>query len=303
MPAGASALPQGVNGDVLAARYDSSGRVVRQFVPPLSNSAGVVQAVPVSLLQPARDGQTSWSEDTIAGVRYRVVAEPIADSSDVAVMLAPLGDVDATVDRLHWLEVGVGISLLVAATGVGLWLVRIGLKPLSDMAATADAIAGGELDRRVQVRGGGEVEHLANALNNAFDARQASEDKLRRFVTDASHELRTPLTSIRGYSELLRRGALADPEQGARAVSRIEDEAARMGVLVDDLLLLARLDQGRPLERSPVDLTALGVGRGERRTRGRRGPFGGPAQQRSGDGRRGRRAPASGDRQPAGEHS
>ena len=257
VPAGTSALPQGVNGDVLAARYDSSGRVVRQFVPPLSNSAGVVQAVPVSLLQPARDGQTSWSEDTIAGIRYRVVAEPIADSSDVAVMLAPLGDVDATVDRLHWLEVGVGISLLVAATGVGLWLVRIGLKPLSDMAATADAIAGGELDRRVQVRGGGEVEHLANALNNAFDARQASEDKLRRFVTDASHELRTPLTSIRGYSELLRRGALADPEQGARAVSRIEDEAARMGVLVDDLLLLARLDQGRPLERSPVDLTAL----------------------------------------------
>jgi two-component system OmpR family sensor kinase len=257
VPAGASALPRGVNGDVLAARYDSSGRVVRQFVPPLSNSAGVVQAVPASLLQPAREGQTSWSEDTIAGVRYRVVAEPIADSTDVAVMLAPLGDVDATVDRLHWLEIGVGISLLVAATGVGLWLVRLGLKPLSDMAATADAIAGGELDRRVEVRGGGEVEHLASALNNAFDARQASEDKLRRFVTDASHELRTPLTSIRGYSELLRRGALEDPEQGARAVSRIEDEAARMGVLVDDLLLLARLDQGRPLERSPVDLTAL----------------------------------------------
>jgi two-component system OmpR family sensor kinase len=256
LPSGA-VLPQGVTGDVLAARFDASGRVVREFVPPFANAAGVVQSVPASVLRPARAGQTTWSEETIAGTRFRVVSEPIANSSDVAVVLAPLGDVDATLDRLHWLEIGVGVSLLVAATGVGLWLVRIGLKPLNDMAETADAIAGGELDRRVPVRGGREVEHLANALNNAFDARQGSEDKLRRFVTDASHELRTPLTSIRGYSELLRRGALADPEQGARAVARIEDEAARMGVLVDDLLLLARLDQGRPLERAPVDLTAL----------------------------------------------
>jgi two-component system OmpR family sensor kinase len=257
LPAGASVLPQGANGDVLAARFDPAGHVVRQLVPPFANATGVVQAIPSSLLQPAREGQTKWSEATINGVRYRVAAQPIANSSDVAVMLAPLGDVDATVERLHWLELGVGISLLVFATGLGLWLVRVGLKPLSDMADTADAIAGGALDRRVPVRGGREVEHLANALNNAFDARQQSENKLRRFVTDASHELRTPLTSIRGYSELLRRGALEDPEQGARAVARIEDEAARMGVLVDDLLLLARLDQGRPLERAPVDLTVI----------------------------------------------
>jgi two-component system OmpR family sensor kinase len=257
LPAGASVLPQGAAGDVLAARFDPSGHVVRMFVPPFANANGVLQSVPSSVLQPARQGQTKWSEATIHGGRYRVVAEPITSSSDVAVMLAPLGDIDATVQRLHWLELGVGISLLIAATGFGLWLVRLGLKPLSDMADTADAIAGGEVDRRIPVRGGSEVEHLAHALNNAFDARQESEDKLRRFVTDASHELRTPLTSIRGYSELLRRGALADPEQGARAVARIEDEAARMGVLVDDLLLLARLDQGRPLERAPVDLTVI----------------------------------------------
>src|SRR5262249_45817097 len=210
---------------ILAARYDSSGHVVRQFVPPFTNAAGVLQAVPVSLLQRAHKGHTSWSEDTIAGVRYRAVVEPIANSSDVAVILAPLGDIDATVNRLHWLEIGVGVSLLAAAAVVGLWLVRLGLKPLSDMADTADAIAGGELDRRVPVRGGREVEHLATALNNAFNARQDSEDTLRRFVTDASHELRTPLTSIRGYSELLRRGALEDPEQGERAVARSEDGA------------------------------------------------------------------------------
>jgi two-component system OmpR family sensor kinase len=257
IPSGATLPPAGASGDVLAARYDASGRVVRELVPPFSNTSDVVKAVPTSVLQSARDGESSVSDATIAGVPYRVVTEPIEGTSDVAVILAPLGDVDATVARLRWLEIGVGISLLVAATGVGLWLVRVGLHPLADMAATADAIAGGDIDRRVEVRGGGEVEHLANALNKAFDARQASEDKLRRFVTDASHELRTPLTSIRGYSELLRRGALADPEQGTRAVARIEDEAVRMGGLVDDLLLLARLDQGRPLTLSPVDVSVV----------------------------------------------
>jgi two-component system OmpR family sensor kinase len=255
-PAGGE-LPRGANGDVLAARYDSNGQIVRQFLPPFSNASDILQSVPESVLRPARQGQTHWSDETISGIRYRVIAEPIPNSSDVALMVSPLGDVDATVARLHWLEIGVGATLLVLAAGAGLWLVRIGLRPLDDMAATADAIASGEVDRRVEARGKGEVEHLAHALNNAFDARQASEDKLRRFVADASHELRTPLTSIRGYSELLRRGALADPEQGMQAVSRIEDEAARMGELVDDLLLLARLDEGRPLTRTNVDLTKV----------------------------------------------
>jgi two-component system OmpR family sensor kinase len=125
------------------------------------------------------------------------------------------------------------------------------------MAETADAIAVGDLDRRVEARGKGEVERLAHALNNAFDARQGSEGKLRRFVTDASHELRTPLTSIRGYAELLRRGAVDDPEDRNRAVKRIEDEAMRMGGLVDDLLLLARLDQGRPVNATSVNLTTV----------------------------------------------
>jgi two-component system OmpR family sensor kinase len=251
--------PQGFNGDVFAARYDASGNVVREFASPFSNAAGILRAVPTSVLARGRSGRTDWSEDTIDGTRYRVIVEPIPNSTDVAVVLAPLSEINATVSRLRWLEIGVGIALLVLATGVGLWLVRIGLRPLGDMADAADAIAEGDLDRRVEARGKGEVEHLAHALNNAFDARQTSEEKLRRFVTDASHELRTPLTSIRGYSELLRRGALSDPEEGARAVSRIEDEAARMGVLVDDLSLLARLDQGRPLGWAPVDLAAIAV--------------------------------------------
>src|SRR5437588_1912399 len=139
------------------------------------------------------------------------------------------------------------------------------MRPLTGMGETAEAIAGGELSRRVSpANNRTEIGRLGQALNtmlerieSAFAARQASEDRLRRFVADASHELRTPLTSIRGYAELFRRGADRRPEDLAMSMQRIEDEAPRMGVLVDDLLLLARLDQGRPLEREVVDLAAV----------------------------------------------
>ena len=155
---------------------------------------------------------------------------------------------------------------------LSLAVVRLGLRPLERIAATAGAIAGGDLSRRVEpAETDTEVGRLGLALNamlaqieTAFAERAASEDRLRRFVADASHELRTPLTSIRGYAELFRRGAAERPEDLARAMRRIEDEAARMGVLVDDLLLLARLDQGRPLER--------GAGRSGGRGRRRRSP-------------------------------
>src|SRR2546421_2536515 len=133
------------------------------------------------------------------------------------------------------------------------------------MATTAGAIAAGDLSRRVErADDRTEVGRLGTALNamvghieGAFAARTASENRLRQFVADASHELRTPLTSVRGYAELFRRGAAQRPDDLATAMSRIESESARMSVLVDDLLLLARLDQGRPLEREPVDLTPL----------------------------------------------
>jgi len=146
---------------------------------------------------------------------------------------------------------------LVVAGALSLRLVRVGLRPLVHIADTADAVAAGEVDRRVDVRGGYEVARLGHALNAAFDARSASEQTLREFISDASHELRTPLTSIRGYAELLRAGAFVGEDESARAATRIEHEAARMGALVDNLLALARLDEGRPLELSDVDLTAL----------------------------------------------
>ena len=148
---------------------------------------------------------------------------------------------------------------------LSLAVVRLGLAPLERIAETAGDIAGGDLSRRVEPAGPDtEIGRLGLALNamltqieTAFAERASSEDRLRRFVADASHELRTPLTAIRGYAELFRRGAAERPEDLARAMRRIEDEAARMGLLVEDLLLLARLDQGRPLERGPVDLVAV----------------------------------------------
>ena len=130
---------------------------------------------------------------------------------------------------------------------------------------TADEIAAGDLSRRLQpAPSGTEAGHLTEAFNgmvhqieSAFAERQESEDRLRRFVADASHELRTPLTSIRGYTDLMQAGALDEPEARADALRRIQAESGRMAELVDDLLVLARLDQGRPLERLPVDLVAV----------------------------------------------
>ena len=147
--------------------------------------------------------------------------------------------------------------LLLLAGALALWLVRVGLRPLVHIADTADAVAsatsivGSTFAVATRSRG------LGRALNSAFDARATSEHTLREFISDASHELRTPLTSIRGYAELLRAGALHGAEEGRHAAARIEHEAARMGVLVDNLLSLARLDEGRPLELADVDLTAL----------------------------------------------
>jgi two-component system OmpR family sensor kinase len=139
------------------------------------------------------------------------------------------------------------------------------MRPLDDMTETAGAIAGGDLTRRIRrADDRSEVGRLGSALNGmlsqieaAFRERTSSEARLRRFVADASHELRTPLTSIRGYAELLRKGAFDSEEDRRRAAERIEGEASRMSLLVDDLLLLARLDQGRPLERTPVDLSRI----------------------------------------------
>jgi two-component system, OmpR family, sensor kinase len=204
-----------------------------------------------------------------SGTHYRVLAMPLPEGENAAggtlVVALPLTDVDQTLHHLLLVELLVAGSVLLALALMAWWVIRIGLRPLERMGETAGAIAGGDLSRRVEPADEKtEVGRLGLALNSmlgqietAFAERTASETRLRRFVADASHELRTPLTSIRGYAELFRRGANTRPDDLAKTMRRIEEAAARMGVLVEDLLLLARLDQGRPLERGPVDLTRL----------------------------------------------
>lgn len=183
----------------------------------------------------------------------------------VALVAIPLEPIHATLHRLLLLELAVSLAVLLTLGGLGAMVVRVGMRPLGQMEETAAAIAAGDLSRRVEDDDERtEVGRLGKSLNvmlatieRSFAEQQASEARLRRFLADASHELRTPVTSIRGYAELFRRGAAERPDDLALAMRRIEDEARRMGGLVDDLLLLARLDQGRPLEKGRVDLAAI----------------------------------------------
>jgi two-component system OmpR family sensor kinase len=179
---------------------------------------------------------------------------------------------DRLIGQLVIIEVVVGLVVLALLGLVGYWLVRNSLRPLTAVERTAQAIAAGDLSQRVPPGDGRtEVGRLSQAINgmlarieSAFRAQQASEEqaraseeRMRRFVADASHELRTPLTSIRGFAELYRQGAVGSPEETARLMQRIESEGSRMGVLVEDLLQLARLDQQRPLSLTPVDLAEV----------------------------------------------
>jgi two-component system OmpR family sensor kinase len=249
--------PRGDTPDVQAARIDTAGHVVKTVRGPFSATSDAFEVLPQRPLLLARGGTTTRFEVSSRSGRYRGVAEPIAGSKDVAVVITPLRELEATMTRLYWIEAIASAVLTMLAGALAFWLVRVGLRPLVHIADTADAVASGDVDRRVDIRGGYEVARLGRALNSAFDARAMSEQTLREFISDASHELRTPLTSIRGYAELLRAGALPGEEESARAVARIEHEAARMGILVENLLSLARLDEGRPLELADVDLAVL----------------------------------------------
>jgi two-component system OmpR family sensor kinase len=167
--------------------------------------------------------------------------------------------------ELMFVQSVVTVMVLGVVALLGWRSVRRGMRPLEEIAATAGAIGAGDLTRRVPTAGQPtEISRLATALNamlgqleTAFRGREASEQRLRQFIADASHELRTPIATIRAYAELFRRGAASRPEELATVLRRIETETERMGLLVDELLLLARLDQGRPLDRVPVDLVAL----------------------------------------------
>jgi two-component system OmpR family sensor kinase len=195
---------------------------------------------------------------------FRVRAERLGDDSLLMVAL-PLDDVNSTLQRLLLTEIFVTAAVLLVAVGLGLWLVRVGLRPLRNIEGTAANIAGGELSLRVeQADDRTEVGRLGMALNtmlerieDAFAKQRASEERLRRFVADASHELRTPVSAVGAYAELFERGAQQRPADLARVLRGVRVETSRMQALIEDLLLLTRLDEGRPLERLPVELVGL----------------------------------------------
>jgi signal transduction histidine kinase len=210
---------------------------------------------------PAVDGHLSWRVATIT-----------LPEGYTGVVATDVGPDEKAIGRLVRIEIVVGLMVLSVLGVAGYLLVRNSLRPLTEVELTARAIAAGDLSRRVpEGDDRTEVGRLSTAINGmlsrierAFRAQQdseaqarGSEERMRRFVADASHELRTPLTSIRGFAELYRQGAAGEPDDVRRVMQRIEAEGARMGVLVEDMLLLARLDQQRPLTVAPVDLAAV----------------------------------------------
>ena len=254
------ALPSGTYAEIR--NRNGTTRVSATY--SLSGEEGAVPELPAQLPGSGAAGSRARFTAGSSGGDYRVLAESLARGGTLVVAL-PLDPVHDTLRRLVVAELGVGTFVLAVLSALVWWLSGVALRPLGRIEQTAAAIAAGEAGRRVpDTNPGTEVGRLGASINtmlarieDALDERQASEDRLRRFVSDASHELRTPLTSIRGYAELFRRGADQRPDDLAVAMRRIEEESTRMGRLVDDLLLLARLDEHPVVERRPVDVAAI----------------------------------------------
>ncbi len=256
--------------DYQAIILDADGAVVRRYTA--TPSAAKAPTIPVlTLADVAALADAPFTVDDVAGqTHWRVLALPLSDRRTAsvvgtAVVALPMIGAETTLRRMQivLLAIGLGVGALGAVAGT--WGVRRSLRPLRAIEETAGAIADGDLSRRVpDAPPNTEVGRLSASLNtmltqieHAFDVRTASEERMRRFVADASHELRTPLATIRGYGELYRMGALTGPDDVSGTLRRIEDSATRMGSLVEDLLHLARLDEGRPQRSEPVDLLVL----------------------------------------------
>lgn len=270
---------------------DANGKPVQALTSNLIDTSEPLPDLPVITgAQSKASGARFFTVHAVRGDQaWRVYATPttLSNGSAGTILVAQsLADVDNTLMHLEELMAVIGVVAIVIVAGVGYLIVRASLRPLREVERTAARIAAGDLSHRVPAADPRtEVGHLAGALNTmlaeietAFAERaaseraaresseraqeseaaaRASEERMRRFVADASHELRTPLTIVRGFAELHRQGAVADGADTHALLSRIEDEARRMGLLVDDLLLLARLDQERPLAQAPVDLLRL----------------------------------------------
>ena len=255
-------LPEGTYGVIL----DSSGVALGD--PIVFDYGGTAMSppdLPANITGGTVQQPTFFSvEAQSGGPGYRAVAYRLTDGSTLVVAI-PLTELANTLQRFLFIAGAVTLAVLATMAILSLFTVKQGLRPLEQIEQTAEAIAAGDLSRRVEEtdprtevgRLGASLNVMLGRIEEAMDERRASEDALRRFLADASHELRTPLTSIRGYAELFRRGASDDPEDTALAMRRIEQEGERMGVLVEDLLFLARAGQGRPIAHEPVDLVRV----------------------------------------------
>jgi two-component system OmpR family sensor kinase len=282
---GGGGLPSGTHGGPppilvpYGALYNADGKVVASL--PLDSEAASIPRLPAGALSTANVNKILTTGSVSGSTTWRMLITRALGSQDYLVLATPTTAVTSALHDLVLIETSAAVGLLILLSlGAGVVL-RRGLRPLEHMAATARLISGGDLSQRVETTGDkSEVGQLGSAFNTmlediaaAFTARDMTEERLRQFLADASHELRTPLTSIKGFAELarLRQGAEPNPvspsdttEKTAgvvvdplTALDRIEDQAGRMSLLVEDLLLLARLDDRRPTERKPVDLTVV----------------------------------------------
>ncbi len=294
----------GYYGPLMVELLNTNGQVFDSFGP--SSQYGPGPAVPVSsswlqansgkiVTVPGQDGSASWQvmvKETTVSLTNPYTDQISPPQTVILVAGTSLANIDSTVGWLRRIDLLVSVIIVLALVVVGIAIVRASLRPLTDIEETAEAIAAGDLSRRVPDwdprtevgRLGRSLNTMLSQIESSFEARarseaaaRRSEERMRQFVADASHELRTPLTAMRGYAEYYRqRGGVRDDDAGPatngtgqgggsrlnredldRIMQRVEQEARRMGVLVEEMLLLARLDQQRPIERRPVDLLTL----------------------------------------------
>lgn len=245
---------------------DPTGQVVNQYGGGSNNTDLAHALTGITMAQAVAHKNQPWTiKGTDQSGSYRVLARVIVNNEGTAIVAISLADLHTTLLNLDVFLVLLGLLVLLLLTLIARKAVSIGLRPLDDVEKTAAAIASGDYSARLANEDSAtEVGRLNGALNAmlerielSFKARKESEDRLRRFAADASHELRTPLTAIRGFAELHRQGAISGEEATTTVLRRIERESVRMSTLVDDLLLLARLDQQRPFAHEPVDIGSL----------------------------------------------
>ncbi|HEX6798888.1 MAG TPA: HAMP domain-containing sensor histidine kinase [Ktedonobacterales bacterium] len=270
------------NGSVLApedgavaatspAPYVRAGQILTMDALIARHPQAALGPVPDAVMHyDTQDGNGSRIGVILIGERFRTVPtcsgpSAAATATGIVEVVTTYATTRAALARIQLLLLIVLLAALLVGIAVGAPLIAGALRPLGRVTAAARRIARGDLTQRVRLpHGGDEIGELAEAFDEmaarieyAFAAQHASEERMRQFIADASHELRTPLTSIRGYTDVLLRGAAQDPATAAQVLGQVRREAERMSRLVNDLLTLARLDDGRPLELQPVDLAAL----------------------------------------------